>query len=564
MKYPGLLNEDIARIGIQESRKYNLIAGRLITDVIKTSLGPRGMEKVYIDIQDDATITKHGGAFLRKVDVAQPAAKTVIEAVNTVDTHVGDGTITTAILIGALLKQAEDLLKLGIAPATISRGYEKSLDFALSILDKIKKKSISYDRKVMHQLAISCLDGKAIFNTSSDETPIADLIIEAICSITNFEKGKIDVDDIKIEEKIGNATDIQLIKGTVIDKTIDNSAMPRTIKDAEIILINEALENMRTKTEAEIEINSPQQMSLFLKQEVQDIRAKVKHIVDSGANVVISRKGIDSIAQEYLAEKGIISMRRVKYNDIWWLEKSTGAKTCENLENISQSELGFAKKVYEKTIGDDKMVFFEGCRKPKSVTLLLRSNSKSYLDEFHRTALNVIYVLRNFIESPFIVMGGGSAEAIISHKIREKALTVEGREQIVIQRFADAMEEIPLTLARNIGMDTIDTLTQLRSKHAKYTNGKFKWIGIDSSTRRVVDMSSKEVIETSVVKQQIIRTAIETTNLILNIDDVFMKDEIDNTHCHIDGTVHAHHDGGKAHNHFEQEGLEQRQMHHYY
>jgi len=564
MKYPGLLNEDTARVGIEESRKYNLISGRLITDVIKTSLGPRGMEKVYIDIQNDANITKHGGAFLRMVDVAQPAAKTVIEAVNTVDTHVGDGTITAAILIGSLLKQAEDLLKLGIKPATISRGYEKSLDFALDILEKIKKKSIRTDRKIMHQLAISCLDGKAIFNMSSNEIPIADLIIEAICCITNFQTGKIDVDDIKIEEKIGNATDIQLIKGTVIDKTIDNSAMPRMIKDAKIILINEALENMRTKSDSEIEINSPQQMSLFLEQEVQDIRSKVKHIIDSGANVVISRKGIDSIAQEYLAEKGIISMRRVKYNDIWWLEKSSGAKTCNNLENISQNELGFAKKVYEKTIGDDKMVFLEGCRKPKSVTLLLRSNSKTFLDEFHRTALNVIYVLRNFIENPFIVIGGGSTEAIIAHKIREKALTVEGREQLVIQRFAEAMEEIPLTLARNIGMDTIDTLTQLRSKYSKYTNGKFKWIGIDSSTRRVSDMSSKEVIETLVVKQQIIKTAIETTNLILNVDDVFMKDTIDNTHCHIDGTVHAHRDGGKAHNHFEQEGLEQRQMHHYY
>ena len=244
--------------------------------------------------------------------------------------------------------------------------------------------------------------------------------------------------------------------------------------------------------------------------------------------------------------------------------KSTGAKTCKDLENISPDELGFAKKVYEKTINDDKMIFFDGCKNPKSVTLLLRANSKRYLDEFHRTALNAIYALRNFIENPFLVGGGGSTEAIIANKIREKALTLEGREQIVVERFADAIEEIPLTLARNVGMDYIDTLVQLRSKHAQFSNGNFRWIGVDSNTRKVSEIFLTDVIESFVVKQQIIITAIEATNLIINVDDIFMEDLIDNTHCHIDGTVHAHYDGGKAHNHFEQEGLEQRQMHHYY
>ena len=563
MKYPDLLNENIARVGIAESRMYNLVAGRLMTDIVKTSLGPRGMEKVFIDIQGEPTITKHGGAFLRKVDVDHPAAKAVVEAVNTVDTHVGDGTVSAAILIGALLKQAEELLKLGIKPAVISRGYEKSLDFSLEILDMIKKKSSITNKKILHQLATSCLKGKAIINLA-ENIPIVDQIVEAVCCITNFEKGNIDVDDIKIEEKAGNSTDIQLIKGTVIDKTIDSSAMPRSIRDAKILLLNEALEPMQTKNEAEITITSPEQMSLFLKQESEDIRSKVKHIVDSGANVVVSRKGIDFTAQEYLAKEGIISMRRVKYNDIWWLEKSTGAKTCKDLENISPDELGFAKKVYEKTINDDKMIFFDGCKNPKSVTLLLRANSKRYLDEFHRTALNAIYALRNFIENPFLVGGGGSTEAIIAHKIRDKALTLEGREQIVVERFADAIEEIPLTLARNVGMNYIDTLVQLRSKHAQFNNGNFRWIGVDSNTRKVSEIFLTDVIESLVVKQQIIITAIEATNLIINVDDIFMEDLIDNTHCHIDGTVHAHYDGGKAHNHFEQEGLEQRQMHHYY
>jgi chaperonin GroEL (HSP60 family) len=279
--------------------------------------------------------------------------------------------------------------------------------------------------------------------------------------------------------------------------------------------------------------------------------------------VVISRKGIDNIAQEALAKAGIISMRRVKSNDLWWVEKATGAKTCKSLEDISPDDLGHAKKVYQKMVGDDKMVFVDGCSNPKSVTLLLRANSFRYLDEFHRTALNAIYVLRDFIEKPFIVRGGGAPEAIIARKIREKSYEIEGREQLVVEKFADAIEEIPITLARNAGMDPIDTLTELRSKHAEFTNGKFRWIGIDSA-KRVVNEINSNVIEPVVVKEQIIKTAVEVTNMILNVDDVFMRDEIDNTHCHIDGTVHAHKDGGKSHNHFEQEGLEQRQMHHYY
>jgi chaperonin GroEL (HSP60 family) len=564
VKYPGLLNHDVARVGVEESRKLNLIVGGMVTDAIKTSFGPRGMEKVFIDILGEDTITKHGGAFLRKIDVNHPVAKAIIEGVNTVDTHVGDGTISTAILIGMLLKKSQELLKMGIPPTTIIKGYEKSLEFALDILDKIKKEESINNNKIMYQLATSCLAGKAIASLVSEDVPIANLIVDAICRITNFQKKTIDIDDIKIEEKAGNVNNIQLVWGTIIDKTIDNSAMPRSIENAKILLLNEPLEIMRTKTDDQIEINSPAQMTLFLNQETIDIRSKIKHIANSGANVIVSRKGINSIAQEYLSKLGIISMRRVKMNDLMWLEKSTGAKICKNLEDISKGELGFAKKVYEKNVGGEKMVFLEGCSNPKSVTLLLRCSSKRYLDEFHRDALNVIYVLRNFIENSFIVRGGGSTEAIIANKIRDQSTTVEGREQIVIEKFADAIEEIPITLARNVGMDPIDTLTQLRSKYANCPKGVLKWYGINSEKRKVSEIFPDEVIESLAVKQQIIKTGVGVTNMILNVNDIFMKDEIDNTHCHIDGVVHAHHDGGKAHDHFEQEGLEQRQMHHYY
>lgn len=560
MKYPDLLDEDISRVGLQESQKYNLISGKLVTDIVKTSLGPRGMEKMYIDILGEETVTSHGGAFLRKVDVIHPAAKSVIEAVNTVDTHVGDGTTSAAILIGSLLHNAEELLKFGIPVAVIIRSYERSLDCALIALKSLKKRSDNTDRNIMRQLLTTCLDGKAIFDLHEDNTKLVDTLIDAICSVADLKKFQVDIDDIKIEEKPGNITEIQLINGTVIDKTIDSSAMPRTIKDAKILLLNEPLEPMRNKTEAEIEITSPSQMSQFLNQENADLLALVKKIVDSGAKVVISRKGVNELVQEALAKKGIISMRRVKYNDLWWVEKATGAKTCENIGKISNAELGFAKKVYEKTVGDEKMVFVEGGSNPKSVTLLLRANSKRYLDEFHRNILNAFYVLRNFIENPFIVHGAGSVEWVIAQKIREQAVFVEGKEQIGMERFASALEQIPLTLARNIGMDVLDASTQLQNK----SNGKIRWYGVNSITRKISDMSSSEVIETEIVKQQVFKTAVEATNMLLNVNDVFMKNLIDNTHCHIDGHVHAHRDGGKAHNHFEQEGLEQRQMHHYF
>ncbi len=562
MKYPGLLDEDVSRIGVQESQMLNLISGKLVTDLVKTSLGPKGMSKIYIDILDEDTLTKHGGAFLRKVDVDHPAAKSVIEAVNTVDTHVGDGTTSSAILIGSLLDNAKDLLNMKIPVTVIIKGYERSLDYALDVLDDVKIRSNNFDHDIMKQLLITCLNGKTLFDLYDDTTKIINLMIEAISTIADFKNNYINIDDIKFEEKIGNISETQLIRGTILDKTIDSSAMPRSIDNPKILLINESLETMKTKSESEIEITSPEQMNQFLTQENTDLEILVKKIVDANVNVVISRKGVNEFVQEALAQKGIITIRRVKYNDLWWLEKVTGAKTCKDIQKISADEIGHAKKIYEKTIGGDKMIFVEGIN-PKSITLLLRANSKQYLDELHRDALNGFKVLRNFIENPFIVFGAGSIEGIIAEKIRNHAPTIGNKEQIVLERFANSVEEIPLTLAKNIGMDVIDTKTQLRAKFANSTN-QIKWYGVDYTSRKISNMTLSKIIETAAVKQQVFNTAIEVTNMILNIDDVFMKNQIDNTHCHVDGHVHAHHDGGKSHNHFEQEGLEQRQMHQYY
>jgi len=562
MKYPGLLNDDISRVGTNEAQMYNLLSGTLVADLVKTCLGPRGMSKMYIDILGEDTLTKHGGAFLRKVDVDHPAAKSVIEAVNTVDTHVGDGTSSAAILIGSLLGNAKELLNLGIPTATIVRGYEIGLDLALDTLDEIKIKQNNDNLEKMRELLTTCITGKTIFDLQEDQGKIVDMIIEATLDVADLKNNHFAIDDIKIEDKIGNVTEIQLIKGTLIDKTIDSSAMPKCINDAKILLINEPLETMKTRYESEIVITSPKQMSQFLVQENNDLDHLVQNIVNSGANVVISRKGVNDFVQESLAKKGIISMRRVKYNDLWWLEKAVNAKTCESIEKISPHELGFARKIYEKTVGGDPMVFVEG-KSPKSVTILLRANSKQYLDELHRNILNAFHVLQNFIESPFVVCGAGSVEGLLSQKIKKQSGTIDGKEQIVVEKFADSILEIPLTLARNVGMDVLDTKTCLQAKFAN-SNGKIKWYGINSETRNISDMSLSKIIETVAVKQQIFKTAVEATNLIVNVNDVFMKNIIDNTHCHVDGVVHAHHDPGKNHNHFEQEGLEQRQMHQYY
>jgi len=562
MKYPGLLNDDISRVGTNEAQMYNLLSGTLVADLVKTCLGPRGMSKMYIDILGEDTLTKHGGAFLRKVDVDHPAAKSVIEAVNTVDTHVGDGTSSAAILIGSLLGNAKELLNLGIPTATIVRGYEIGLDLVLDTLDEIKIKQNNDNLEKMRELLTTCITGKTIFDLQEDQMKIVDMIIEAVLDVADLKNNHFAIDDIKIEDKIGNVTEIQLIKGTLIDKTIDSSAMPKCINDAKILLINEPLETMKTRYESEIEITSPKQMSQFLVQENNELDHLVQNIVNSGANVVISRKGVNDFVQESLAKKGIISMRRVKYNDLWWLEKAVNAKTCESIEKISPHELGFARKIYEKTVGGDPMVFVEG-KSPKSVTILLRANSKQYLDELHRNILNAFHVLQNFIESPFVVCGAGSVEGLLSQKIKKQSGTIDGKEQIVVEKFADSILEIPLTLARNVGMDVLDTKTCLQAKFAN-SNGKIKWYGINSETRNISDMSLSKIIETVAVKQQIFKTAVEATNLIVNVNDVFMKNIIDNTHCHVDGVVHAHHDPGKNHNHFEQEGLEQRQMHQYY
>jgi archaeal chaperonin len=562
-----------------EARRYNLLAARLIADLVKGFLGPRGLEKMFIDILGEMTVTKDGATFLRKIDVEHPAAKVIIEASNAVDNAVGDGTTSVVVFAGALVEKAEGLLEIGISPSRILDGYHNALHMALEIVRKVSIETTNHDKKIMRYLVETCLRSKAVSHFT-EEIVIPNLVVDGICEIADFSRRYLEVDDIKIEEKIGNSSDTELVHGTVIDKTIDDSSMPRIIENAKILLLDSDIQDERTKTDAEIRISDPSQMTAFIKKKNSNLLQKIQYVIESGANVILSRGGIDSFALNHFAKNKMLTVRRVKENDLLWLAKATGAKVVRDLDGINGNDLGYAAKVYEKTVGDDKMVFVDGCRNPKSITFLLRANSKKILDEFHRTILDSIYVLRNFITDPKIVPGGGAIEAFIAMLINERSYQLPGKEQIVVQKFAEALEEIPLTIARNSGLNTVDIRAHLRqrvySQSQPKNNKKSKkdnfnidrvWYGINALERKIDNMMELHIIEPLIVKEQILITATEVIILLMRVDDVLMKKPVEthgHTHTHMDGTTHSHKGGSDPHDHFDKLGKQQRPMHHYY
>lgn len=575
-----LFGNGVKRTYGAQAMRYNLLAARLIAELVKGFLGPRGLEKMFIDILGEMIVTKDGATFLRKIDVEHPAAKVIIEASNAVDNAVGDGTTSVVVLAGALVQKAEDLLEMGISPAVISDGYHNALQMAIGIIRKVARNSTNYDRKIMKYLVDTCLRSKAVSHFT-EEMKIPSLVVDGICRVADFSKSYLDVDDIKIEEKIGISSDMQLVLGMVIDKTIDESSMPRIIENAQILLLDNDIQDERTKTDAEIRISDPTKVTQFLDNKTRNLVQKIQCVIKSGANVIFSRGGIDPLALNHFAKNRILTVRRVKENDLLWLAKATGAKVVKDLDTISSTDFGYAAKVYEKMVCDDKMVFVDGCSNPKSITFLLRASSKKILDEFHRTVLDSIYVLRNFIMEPKIVPGGGAVEAFIAQLIKDRSNLISGKEQIVIQKFAEALEEIPLTIAKNAGMNTMDIGTRLREK--VYTqsllndskiwkrdyqyNNSHDWYGINAIERKIDNMMNLHVMEPLMVKEQILITATEVIILLLRVDDVLMKKPVDmhgHTHTHIDGTTHSHKGGNKPHDHFDRLGKQQRPMHHYY
>ncbi|ALI35595.1 60 kDa chaperonin [Candidatus Nitrosocosmicus oleophilus] len=568
MSHTKLIPNDTQRTSGKEVRSYNIHAAQLIKSLIESCYGPLGNEKIYIDIIGESTCTKDGATFLRKIDVQHPAAKVLIDATNTVDNEVGDGTLTTAIIATTLLEKAQEMLAMDIYPSTIVNGYDKGLQCSLETLRNIARKVSSKDMAIIEKLARTCLGTKVRLSSDpqSELNNILEITVNAINTVYSNNNYLLEADDIKIEEKIGNLGESILIDGVLIDKSIDSDLMPRFVKNARILLLDEDLQTRTTKTESQLSINSPEHMYLFRKEENNITRDKIQIIIDSGINVVINRKGIDLVAQDLLAKFGIISVKRVKENDLHWLEKATGGNLIKELDvgNI-QSNVGYAKNVYEKKIGTDKMIFVEGCNNPKTVSILIRANSKMMLDEYHRAIQSTITSLSRFVQHPSIVIGGGSCEALMAQQVRKRANTIEGMEQIVLLKFSEALEEIPLILAKNSGLNLMDAFIQLRLNLSQnFNTNKVKWFGLDSDERKISQLDW-DIIEPTIVKEQVLNTAVEVSRLLINIDDIIIKKPLMNTHTHEDGTEHSHAGGDKKHDHyFDRLGKQQRPQHHYY
>ena len=500
----------------RDAQKNNIAAAKLVADLVKSSLGPRGLDKMLVDSLGDVTITNDGATILKEIDAQHPTAKMMVEISKTIDTEVGDGTTSSVIFAGTLLAKAEELLSKDVHSSVIIDGFQAASEKSLEILDEISKKVQSNDKEILLKIAATSMESKLI---SEDSDTLSKIVVDAILKITETKKEKttVDLDNIKVEKKAGGSiTDTALVKGIVLDKEIVHSGMPTKIQQAKIALINTALEIEKTEMSAEIRINDPTQMQMFLEEENRMLKTMVDKLHTAGANVVICQKGIDDMAQHFLAKHGILSVRRVKESDMTKLAKATGGRITSNLDDISEKDLGTSELVHQKKVESDKWVFVEGCRNPQSVTLLIRGGTQRVVDEVDRSIHDALMVVKDVIERPAIVAGGGAPEALLAAFLKDWSESFDGRQQLAIKKFAEALEIIPLTIAENAGMDPIDTMVTLR---AKQSEGK-KWSGINAKDGKVSDMLSLNIVEPVVVKEQIIKAATEAASMILRIDDV--------------------------------------------
>ena len=513
----------ILREGTKESKgrdaqKNNITAAKLIAEIVKTSLGPRGMDKMLVDSLGDVTITNDGATILKEIDVQHPAAKMMVEVAKSVDNEVGDGTTSSVVFTGALLAKAEELINKDVHPSVIVDGYTAASEQALKILQKLAVKVDVNDKQQLQKIARTSMDSKLV---SDDSPSLSQIVVDSTKQVAekfgDHEGLKVDLDNIKVEKKAGGSMgDTKLIKGIVLDKEVVHAGMPKSVEGARIALLNSALEIEKTEMSAEIRINDPQQMQMFLDEENKMLRSMVDKIISAGANVVLCQKGIDDIAQHYLAKEGVLVVRRVKESDMFKLTKATGARIVNNLDDLTDKDLGSAELVEERKVETDKWVFIEGCKNPKAVTVLIRGGSQRVVDEADRSVHDALMVTKDVLEKPEIVAGGGSTEAYIANELKQWSGNLEGRAQLAVQKFAEALDSIPLGLAENAGMDPIDTMTELRAKGSKGS----KWIGVDVRNTVVADMFKQNVLEPVIVKEQIIKSATEAACMLLRIDDV--------------------------------------------
>ncbi len=500
----------------KDAQQNNIAAAKLVAELVKSSLGPRGLDKMLVDSLGDVTITNDGATILKEIDVQHPAAKMIVEISKTVDNEVGDGTTSSVVFGGALLARAEDLLKKDVHSSTIIEGFQAASEKTLEIYSQLSKKIEPDDKASLLKIASTSMQSKLI---SEDSSKLSKIVVDAILNVAT-KKGDqyfVDLENIKVEKKPGGSIDdTQIVKGIVLDKEIVHSGMPTRIDKASIALINSALEIEKTEMSAEIRITDPTQMQMFLEEENRMLKTMVDKLHDVGANVLICQKGIDDIAQHYLAKHGIMAVRRVKESDMIKLSKATDGRVISNLDDLTEKDLGSADLAHQKKVESDKWVFIEGCKHPQSVTLLIRGGTQRVIDEVDRSIHDSLMVVKDVIEKPEIVAGGGAPESFAAAQLKDWADNFDGREQLAIKKYAEALEVIPLTISENAGMDPIDTMATLRSKQSQ---GQ-KWTGIDAKNTKIADMMAINVVEPIAVKEQIIKSATEAACMILRIDDV--------------------------------------------
>jgi len=511
-----VLKEGSTRSRGREAQHTNIMAARIIAETVKSSLGPKGMDKMLVDSFGDVTITSDGRTILDEMDVQHPAAKMMVEVAKTQDNEAGDGTTTAVILAGELLAKAEELIGKNIHPTIIIDGYKKAMEKALETIEKI---AIPVDLSSTEYLKKAAMTSMASKLVAEHREYLAELAVKAVLQVAEKEDGKykVDIDDVKVEKKPGESLrDTLFVNGIVLDKEVVHPGMPKRVENARIALLDMPLEIEKTEFDAKINIESPEQMEAFLKQEEEMLKEMVEKLAAVGANVVLCQKGIDDMAQHFLARKGILAVRRIKKSDMEKLAKATGGKIITNLDDMTPADLGFASLVEERKVGEDKMTFVEGCKNPKSVTILIRGATERIVDEAERSLHDAICVVRDIVEEPKVLAGGGAPELEVARMLKKYAETLPGREQLAVKSFAEALEAIPATLSENAGLDPIDILSELRAKHEKGET----WAGIEVISGKVQDMREAGVFEPVAVKKQVIKSATEAASMILKIDDV--------------------------------------------
>ncbi|MDH4221382.1 MAG: thermosome subunit beta [Candidatus Bathyarchaeota archaeon] len=511
-----ILKEGASRSRGREAQHANIMAAQIVAEAVKSALGPKGMDKMLVDSLGDVTITSDGRTVLDEMDIQHPAAKMMVEVAKTQDEEVGDGTTTAVIVAGELLGKAEELMDKKVHPTVIVDGYRKAADKALETLEKIAISVRPTDKDFLGRVAMTAMASKMV---AENREQLAEIAVEAVLHVTNKvgDEYRVDLDDIMVEKKPGESiTDTKLIEGLVLDKEVVHSGMPKRVEEAKIALLESALEVKKTEFDAKINIERPEQMEHFLREEESMLKEMIEKIVSTGANVVICQKGIDDLVQHFLARKGIFAVRRAKKSDMEKLAKATGGKAATNLDDLTEKDLGYAKLVEERKIGDDKMTFIEGCKNPRSVAILIRGGTERIVDEAERSVHDALCVVRDVVQEPKILAGGGAPEMEIAMALRDYAESLPGREQLAVQRFAEAIETVPLTLGENAGLDPLDILSELRSRHGK---GE-KWAGVDVFEGKIKDMKELEVYEPLAVKKQAIKSATEAATMILRVDDV--------------------------------------------